>query len=166
MKALVYVGIGYYYKDKIKVLMEDDAKRYDLIAIITAMGLVVFIWLNYRNGNGIYYFDMKPVYYKDLIGAILIPCAFGIVITRCIHQIVMKKHFYVINGFLSLCGQTTLPIMFMHVPLNHWKNSLGYGLFIFLLIGIGVPLLIVIVFNKFKLARKLLGISHLGVKTE
>ena len=30
--------------------------------------------------------------------------------------------------------------MFMHIPLNHWKGSLGYGRNVFILIGIGLPL--------------------------
>ena len=58
--ALVYVGIGFFYKDKIKNLLESDSRKYDAVAGVTAFGLVMFSWFIYRDGNRLYYFDMKP----------------------------------------------------------------------------------------------------------
>ena len=40
--------------------------------------------------------------------------------------------------------------MFMHIPLNHWKDSIGYGRTVFMIIGIGVPLIITLIVNFLK----------------
>lgn len=84
LMALVYVGIGYFYKDKIKRLLEDETVKIDVAAGIIAVLLGIFCWINYRDGSPFYYFDMKPVYYKELISAILISCAFGFVLIRIV----------------------------------------------------------------------------------
>jgi hypothetical protein len=65
--ALVYVGIGFFYKDEIKELLESDSKKYDAMAGLIAVGLTLFCWFIYRDGNRLYYFDMKLVYYKGLV---------------------------------------------------------------------------------------------------
>lgn len=127
LMALVYVGIGFFYKDYIKKLLEGDSKRFDLLSGLIAVALSLFCWFIYRDGNQLYYFDMKPVYYKELISALLIPCAFGIVFARLIYWMEKIKWLDGLNRFLALCGQATIPIMFMHIPLNHWKNELAYG---------------------------------------
>ena len=67
LMALVYVGIGYFYKDKIKRLLEDETVKIDVAAGIIVALLGIFCWINYRDGSSFYYFDMKPVYYKELI---------------------------------------------------------------------------------------------------
>lgn len=159
--ALVYVGIGFFYKDKIKELLESKLKKYDLTAGIVLIALVLFCWSIYRDGNRLYYFDMKPVYYKELISAIVIPCAFGIVLVRLVHRMEKTKWLDGLNRFLALCGQATIPIMFMHIPLNHWKDSLGYGRVEFSLIGICVPLAFTLIFNRYKYMRKLFGLPKL-----
>ena len=62
LMALVYVGIGFFYKDKIKELLECDSRRFDLLSGLIAVALSLFCWFIYRNENQLYYFDMKPVY--------------------------------------------------------------------------------------------------------
>lgn len=74
-----------FYKDKIKQLSEFESRKYDLAAGAVAVALVIFCWFIYTDGNRLYYFDMKPVYYKELISAALIPCAFGMVFARIIY---------------------------------------------------------------------------------
>ena len=91
LMALVYIGVGLFYKDKIKKLMESEQKKFDLTARIVVVSLAFFCWFIYRDGNRLYYFDMKPVYYKELISAIVIPCAFGIVLVRLVHWMEKTK---------------------------------------------------------------------------
>ena len=43
----------------------------------------------------------------------------------------------------ELCGRATIPIMFMHMLLNHWQNTIGYGKLIYTIIGVGIPILVV-----------------------
>ena len=161
LMALVYVGIGFFYKDKVEKLLESDLKKYDLTAGIVATALVLFCWFIYRDGSRLYYFDMKPVYYKELISAIVIPCAFGIVLARLVHWMEKVKWLNLLNHFLALCGRATVPIMFMHIPLNHWKDSLGYGRIVFLVIGTCIPLTFTLIFNRYKFMRKLFGLPKL-----
>ena len=47
--ALVYVGIGYFHKDKIKKLLEAEAVRIDVVAGIIAVLMGIFCWVNYRD---------------------------------------------------------------------------------------------------------------------
>ena len=157
--ALVYVGIGFFYKNKIKKMLESESKKHDLAAGIVAVSLALFCWLIYKGENRIYYFDMKPVYYKELISAILIPSAFGIVLIRLVHWMEKVKWLKMLNRFF--CGRATIPIMFMHIPLNHWRDTFGYDRIMFMIIGIGVPLAFTLVFNKCKFMRKLFGLPKL-----
>ena len=159
--ALVYLAIGYYYKDKIKLILYDENKKIDLMAISVTVILAIFCIINYRTEEPFYYFDMKPVYYKEFFSAIIIPCAFGIAIARLIHWIVKYRFLSWLMYGLAYIGQMTLPIMFMHVPLNTWKDTLGYGRLMYVLIGIGVPVVFTLIFNRFKLMRKLFGLPEL-----
>lgn len=161
LMALVYVGIGFFYKGKTRELLESESRKYDLTAEIVAVALVVFCWFIYRDGNRLYYFDMKPVYYKELISALLIPCAFGMVFARLVYWMEKINWLDGLNCFLALCGQATIPIMFMHIPLNHWKESLGYGRATYVVIGIGIPIVFTLIFNKYKAMRKLFGLPKL-----
>ena len=161
LMALVYVGIGFFYKDKIKELMESELRKYDLVAVIITASLVLFCWLIYKDGNRFYYFDMKPVYYKELVSAILIPCAFGVVLTRLVHWMKKIKCLELLNRFLILCGRATIPIMFMHIPLNHWQDTFGYGRGMYVASGVGIPLAFTLIFNKYKSMRKLFGLPKL-----
>jgi hypothetical protein len=162
LMALVYIGIGYFYKKQVKTLLESNLLEHDIVASIIAVGLVVFCGLNYRYKSEFYYFDMKPVCYTELVLAIIIPCAFGIVLARLIHRIAKVGWLWVLRDFLILCGKTTVPIMFMHVPLNHWKDYLDYGRLVYMAIGIGIPLVLTLVFNKNLVMRKVLGIPKLN----
>lgn len=161
LMALVYVGIGFFYKDKIKELLECDSRRFDLLSGLIAVALSLFCWFIYRNENQLYYFDMKPVYYKEFISALLIPCAFGMVLARLVYWMQKNKWLDSLNRFFVLCGQATIPIMFMHIPLNHWKTELAYGRWIFVLIGAGLPIVSTILFHSNRVMRKLFGLPNL-----
>lgn len=159
--ALVYISIGFFYKNKIKELLESEPRKYDFAAWIITVLLVLFCWFIYKDGNRLYYFDMKPVYYKELISAIVIPCAFGIVLVRLVHWMEKAKWLNLLNHFLALCGRATVPIMFMHIPLNHWKETFRYGRGMYVAIGVGIPLAFTLFFNKYKFMRKLFRLPKL-----
>ena len=54
-----------------------------------------------------------------------------------------------------------IPIMFMHIPLNHWRNSVGYGKLIYTMIGAGIPILMVIFCGRYPLMGKPFGLPKL-----
>ena len=43
LMALVYVGIGFFYKKQIKQLAEAKSVKYDVISVITITGLILFV---------------------------------------------------------------------------------------------------------------------------
>lgn len=159
--ALVYLAIGYYNKERIRCILKSDGKKYDVVTFMTAAALTVFCCFNYQDGEPFYYFDMKPVYYYELFSAVIIPCAFGFVIVRMIHWIVKCKIFDWLSYGLAYLGQMTIPIMFLHVPLNNWKDSLGYGRFVYVLIGVGIPVVFTVIFNRFHVVRRLFGLPEI-----
>ena len=55
----------------------------------------------------------------------------------------------------------TIPIMFIHIPINTFQTQFDYGSVLYVLFGIGVPLAVVIIFRKYPVMRKLLGIPDL-----
>lgn len=160
LMALVYIGIGFFYKKQIKALIKENSQKYDIVAGITAILLMLFCIFNY-GGRRFYYFDMKPVYYKELLSAIIIPCAFGLVIVRGVHLMKNIGCLDAVLNFLSLCGRATIPIMFMHVPLNYWRDNFGYGWITYSIIGVGVPFLFTLLFNRIPIMRKLFGLPDL-----
>lgn len=160
--ALVYVGIGFFYKEKIKELMENDSSKYDKITGAVAVLLGLFCYFNYSGEKPFYYFDMKPVYYKELFSAIVIPCAFGFVLVRIVYWISKARWLEVVQDFLSPCGRATVPIMFMHIPLNYWQKTIGYGRLAYVLIGVGVPVLFTLAFHRLSVVRRLFGLPDLS----
>lgn len=108
-----------------------------------------------------YYFDMKPRYYKELFLAVLIPCAFGVVLCRAVFQIKKIRGLNWVGRFFALLGKMTIPIMFMHVPLNARKGHLGYGRIVYVLIGVGVPVIFTVAFHRFRIMRNLFGLPEI-----
>lgn len=161
--AFVYMVIGYYNKDRIKRLISDNKLRIDIIALLTAIMLFIFCWINYQ-GERLYYFDMKPLFYKELVLAVVIPCAFGIVILRMVYWFDKINLFRLLGSILASCGQMTVPIMFMHVPLNTCKYTIGYGVGLYFIIGVCIPAIFTIIFGRFSIMRKLFGLPNLSQK--
>lgn len=158
LMAIVYIGIGFYCKDKIKIILEDEEKKYDLIAVVIIVVLIIFCIFNYSSEEVWYYFDMKPVYYKELVSAIIVPCLFGFVICRIIHWL---EKVNVVENIFALLGRMTISIMFLHIPLNQWMEDIGYGGLVYVLIGIVVPVVFTVVFCRFEGLRKLFGLPDL-----
>lgn len=161
--ALIYIGIGFYYKEKILLYLNSDNQKSDFFALLVLGISTLFCIVNYvGRDEPFYYFDMKQLYYKELFSVVVIPCAFGIILARLVHW-GMKCS---ISTGLSYLGQMTVPIMFMHIPLNKILSNISGNMMkndriVFCIIGIGGPVLITIVFSKYKTMRKLFGLPKI-----
>ena len=128
------------------------------------VGLVTFI-IQHNRIQGVFLLckitNLLIYSYKELISAALIPCAFGMVFARIIYWMEKINWLDGLNRFFALCGQATIPIMFMHIPLNHWKDAFEYGRVMYVVIGIGIPIVFTLIFNKYKAMRKLFGLPKL-----
>lgn len=161
--ALVYLGIGFFYKQKISSIVNQKNGKLDLLALVCGVCMVVFCWVNYNVGNGYYYFDMKSVYYKELVSAIVIPSCFLVVLLRISFFISYLNWLNRVKNALIICGRSTVPIMFMHLPLNCLKDTMNYGLGLYVIIGICIPLLLSRIFGNFLILQKLFGFPQLNM---
>lgn len=160
LMVLVYLAIGFYYKKQIKRLLFEENKNFDFIAVFFLIVVTLFCFMNYKIGR-VYYFDMKVVAYRDFLGSIVIPCLFGVIIIRFIHKL---ENFKVTNCILtpiSYVGRMTIPIMFLHMPLNYPMKYLRYGQLAYMLIGIGLPITFTLIFNRFSIMRQLFGLPKI-----
>lgn len=162
LMALVYIAMSYYNKDRIRKLLHSEDRQLDLTAALITALLIVFCFFNYRSGKALYYFDMKPVYYKEFFSAIVIPCLFGVVLCRIVYWI---GQIGILGNGLAVLGRMTIPIMFLHVPLNQWEEVFGYGRITYVVIGLGIPVVFTVVFCRFKVMRKLFGLPELFEKS-
>lgn len=93
---------------------------------------------------------MKLVVYKNPISVYIIPTLYGFVIARLSAFIERNC------GRLSLCleyvGSVTIPIMFLHEPLNRFCPMSNY-LLIYLLIGMGIPVVFSIAVSRFEYCK-------------
>ena len=122
--AIVYVAMGYYYKETIEKWFKSDCYSYNVLAISVAVFIVIFCCFNYREGRPLYYFDMKSVYYHSFFAAKAIPCAFGLILARLIYMLKRNAVSDRLMNTLAFLGQRTIPVMFMHIPLNTWLQSI------------------------------------------
>lgn len=159
--ASVYFAIGFNNKERIQSYMSKKCWQYDVIAVFLMLLFVGFCLWNYKDGQAIYYFDMKPVKYPSYILAIVIPCCVGFIFARVIYWLSRPKWLKKLRILLSYLGQTTLPIMMMHVPLNTLKGVVGYNRLVYVLIGIGIPVIITITLGRFAMCRRLFGLPLL-----
>lgn len=131
--SIVYFSMGFYLKETItKIRNNFNISLYILISLI---GLI-FIILNLK-GILSYNLNMKLGHYYNLILDILIPSIFGI--WGLITSMIISK----INiTLIKFIGINTLPIMYLHIPLNGLiQNKIKYGLITYILVGV-VPALI------------------------
>lgn len=67
---------------------------------------------------------MKSVKYNKFILSIIIPCTTGIVILKVIRWLNGLKILSKILNFIAFLGCNTIPIMFLHMPLNNFFKSI------------------------------------------
>lgn len=134
--SIVYFMIGYYSKELINKVKADINKFMLILSISVSIS---FIYL-YINDTFNFYLDMKYSKYENLVLSIIIPILIGYILLTL--SVLLKK--YHIGNILSILGKRTIPIMYLHIPLNeYFMNKLSYNSFIiYCLIGIVIPLIV------------------------
>lgn len=147
--VLSYLIVGYILKDKIVDLFRRQSLKIDIIAAGVATLLILEHLLMERYGMP-RQIDMKFVVYKNPISVYVMPVLYGFVIARL--SALIERSCRRLNRFLAYMGSITIPIMFLHEPLNRFC-PLASNLLFYLLIGIGIPVLFSIIVSKFKCCK-------------
>lgn len=154
LMSLVYMAIGYYGKRYFMELLNNNEKKYNKILIVCIVLLIgILIW-NWKVGkyNEILRveLDMKYVIYHGIVSAIIMPCVGAVIVCRAAWLIGFNR----IKRFFSFCGRNTMPIMFLHIPINGLQ--IGGGAMTYILIGIGIPIILCLIIRRINYSKLLL----------
>lgn len=147
--VLSYLIVGYILKDRIVALFQRQSLKLDVIAIGVIVLLILEHLLMEKYGVS-RQIDMKLVVYKNPISVYIIPALYGFAIARL--SAFIERNCGRLSRCLSYVGSITIPIMFLHEPLNHFCLLSNY-LLIYLLIGMGIPVLFSITVSKFECCK-------------
>lgn len=147
--VLSYLIVGYIIKDRIVALFQRQSLKLDVIAIGVIVLLILEHLLMEKYGVS-RQIDMKLVVYKNPISVYIIPALYGFAIARL--SAFIEKNCGRLSRCLSYVGSITIPIMFLHEPLNRFCLLSNY-LLIYLLIGMGIPVLFSITVSKFECCK-------------
>ena len=133
--SIFYYSIGFYGKSLIY-------KLYNRLStfIFSFTGIIIFIILDTKNLIS-YNLDMKHNLYNHVILDLLVPVTFTLFIL-CLSNLISKTPF---ARIFEKCGIISLTIMYLHMPINLLLKesfSVHYGIVLFSIIGIILPLLI------------------------
>ena len=144
--VLSYLIVGYILKDKIVDLFQRKSFKLDIMAVGVAAVLILehLLMETYGIPRQI---DMKLVVYTNPISVYIIPVLYGFVIARL--SAFIERNCERMSRCLSYVGSITIPIMFLHEPLNRFCLLSNY-LLIYLLIGMGIPVLLSITVSNYK----------------
>lgn len=147
--VLSYLIVGYILKDKIVDLFQRKSFKLDIMAVGVAAVLILehLLMETYGIPRQI---DMKLVVYTNPISVYIIPVLYGFVIARL--SAFIERNCERMSRCLSYVGSITIPIMFLHEPLNRFCLLSNY-LLIYLLIGMGIPVLLSITVSKFECCK-------------
>ena len=140
--VLSYLIVGY----KIVDLFQRKSFKLDIMAVGVAAVLILehLLMETYGIPRQI---DMKLVVYTNPISVYIIPVLYGFVIARL--SAFIERNCERMSRCLSYVGSITIPIMFLHEPLNRFCLLSNY-LLIYLLIGMGIPVLLSITVSNYK----------------
>lgn len=147
--VLSYLIVGYILKDRIVALFQRQSLKLDVIAIGVIVLLILEHLLMEKYGVS-RKIDMKLVVYKNPISVYIIPALYGFAIARL--SAFIERNCGRLSRCLSYVGSITIPIMFLHEPLNRFCLLSNY-LLIYLLIGMGIPVLFSITVSKFECCK-------------
>ena len=147
--VLSYLIAGYILKDKIVDLFQRKSLKLDIIAVGVAAVLILEHLLMEMYGIP-RQIDMKLVVYTNPISVYIIPALYGLVIARL--SAFIERNCERLSRCLSYVGSITIPIMFLHEPLNRFCLLSNY-LLIYLLIGMGIPVLFSIAASQFECCK-------------
>lgn len=144
--AITYYAIGFYVRQLTLSVLKQKA-----IVIIASIISVIFI-ISDHFGLLVYELDLKKNIYNNLLLDLLIPLSLTVVVCFIAYYISKLPN----TKILATLGTLSLSIMYLHIPINAIGRYLtfDYGIFIFSLIGIAIPILINNFFiNKFFITR-------------
>lgn len=147
--VLSYLIAGYILKDKIVDLFQRKSLKLDIIAVGVAAVLILEHLLMEMYGIP-RQIDMKLVVYTNPISVYIIPALYGLVIARL--SAFIERNCERLSRCLSYVGSITIPIMFLHEPLNRFCLLSNY-LLVYLLIGMGIPVLFSIAASQFECCK-------------
>lgn len=153
--CLSYLTMGYYGKQTIDRWRKADQFQVDFVAIVIAIILVTEFAV--MGGRAI---DMKQVLYPNLLYNYLIPIGYGLVLLRLCR--IISKRLKRIKCALQAIGQMTIPIMYLHEPLNRYLQIAQDNILVYVLIGIGAPAFFVMLIQRHHWG-KYLGVYPLQV---
>lgn len=159
LMAVFYIAVGFYYKDVIRKFLYEDNTKLNIFTFLAILILLICFYNN--NFDAPKLLDMKQVEYANLFAAYFLPVLFLIIILRAIYflynSVVLQKF---IKIFIVM-GQSTIPILYLHVPLNIFYQQIHYSRIIYIAIGILIPLSLNLFLYRYKKLRKLLGLSKI-----
>lgn len=172
--AIVYVTIGYEFKVYIQQLTRRTSRNL-LLSCCSFTLIVIFYILNFYLHSIHYIFDMKYVIYKELILSVLIPIAFGILIIQvgsflnlissCQSCPIWYRYFvHVLNFSLAYLGHISMLIMYLHIPVNYFQSNFQYNSFLYVVIGIGIPICLCQLFGKSRFCQRVFGLKEIEYK--
>lgn len=141
--SLPYFGVGFYCKKIINSIDENFKLSVFFLLCLICITLTTASYYKILN----YSLDMKLSHYSNILLDIIIPVTFTIWI------IMLSKLISYINISRSLAyiGMNTLPIMYLHLPINEVLLSYhNYGNLIFIIVGFTLPLCFAYVCSKSK----------------
>lgn len=142
--VLSYLIVGYTLKDKIFDLFKRPSMKLDVFAV--GLGILLILEHLLMEMYGLpRKMDMKLVVYNNPVSVYIIPALYGFVIARLSRFI--EQNCRRLNQCLVYIGSITIPIMFLHEPLNRFC-PLSSKLFFYLLMGVGIPTLFSIVISR------------------
>lgn len=147
--VLSYLIVGYILKDRIVDLFQRQSLKLDVIAI-GVIGLLILEHLLMEKYGVSRQIDMKLVVYKNPISVYIIPTLYGFVIARL--SAFIERNCGRLSLMLGIVGSVTIPIMFLHEPLNRFCPMSNY-LLIYLLIGMGIPVVFSIAVSRFEYCK-------------
>ena len=141
--CISYLAIGYYGKPVIDKWRKSDQLQVRLATI--GIGIVLIMEFAIFGGRTL---DMKQAFYPNLIYVFLIPIGYGLLLLRLCRLIAARLQFTKIA--LQIMGQITIPIMYLHEPLNRYLQFAQENILIYILVGIGVPVLLAMLVQKYQ----------------
>ncbi|GKU31600.1 acyltransferase family protein [Clostridium folliculivorans] len=147
MITLPYYAIGYYAKDLLKFVNNK-------ITLIIS-GILAISYLKLNTDLQIYYYmNIKYSEFRYYFLDLLVPITFTVFILSISYHLTQLKHISSVASFFKLAGANSLIIMYLHIPLNHYFETLfNYNYVIFTLIGLLIPLGLAILINKNELCE-------------
>lgn len=138
--TLPYYALGYYI---VNLNLQEILKKTSTL-VLSSIGTVAFLTLN--STLGIYYYlNIKYSYYKDPVFDFVIPVTITVFILSVSYQLSRLKY----KKVFTVIGANSLIIMYLHKQVaTLFMDVFNYGYVMFTIVGVGVPLLMIVLINK------------------